>query len=90
MSAVLWVIIFAAAGIFMVILYNRLVRDRNDVRNAWSAIEVQLKRRHDLIPNIVEAVKGYASHERATLDAVIQARRNAATVSGGVDAAAKK
>jgi LemA protein len=89
MSAILFVVILAAVGIFVVVLYNRLIRDRNDVKNAWSAIEVQLKRRHDLIPNIVEAVKGYASHERQTLDAVIQARRNALTSSGGVEATAK-
>ena len=54
--------------------YNSLVRNRNRVDNAWSQIEVQLKRRRDLIPNLVETVKGYAAHERGTLDAVVRAR----------------
>jgi LemA protein len=58
-------------------IYNGLVRLRNEVRNAWAQIDVQLKRRHDLIPNLVETVKGYAAHERGTLDAVVQARSRA-------------
>ena len=62
-------------------LYNGLVRQRNDVRNAWSQIDVQLKRRYDLIPNLVETVKGYAKHERGTLEAVVQARQQAINVS---------
>lgn len=57
--------------------YNALVRSRNRVKESWSDIDVQLKRRYDLIPNLVETVKGYAEHERATLDAVIQARSKA-------------
>jgi LemA protein len=57
--------------------YNGLVRLRNEVKNAWSQIDVQLKRRHDLIPNLIETVKGYAAHERGTLDAVVQARTKA-------------
>jgi LemA protein len=57
--------------------YNRLVSLREQFRNAWSQIDVQLKRRHDLIPNLVETVKGYAAHERETLEAVIQARQMA-------------
>src|ERR1017187_8176819 len=63
--------------------YNGLVRLRNQLENAWAQIDVQLKRRHDLIPNLVETVKGYATHERGTLEAVIQARNmavNAKTV----------
>ena len=63
--------------------YNSLVRLRNQVENAWAQIDVQLKRRHDLIPNLVETVKGYAAHERGTMEAVIQARNmavNAKTV----------
>jgi LemA protein len=57
--------------------YNRLVRQRNQVQASWAQIDVQLKRRYDLIPNLVETVKGYAAHERGTLDAVIQARNGA-------------
>ncbi len=67
-----------AAIIFWVIgIYNRLVNERNRVRNAFAQIDVQLTRRYDLIPNLVEAVKGYMKHERETLEAVIQARNNA-------------
>jgi LemA protein len=62
--------------------YNKLVRQRNQVDAAWAQIDVQLKRRYDLIPNLVETVKGYAAHERGTLDAVIQARNTAVTVAG--------
>jgi LemA protein len=60
-----------------VVTYNKLVRQRNQVDAAWAQIDVQLKRRYDLIPNLVETVKGYAAHERGTLDAVIQARNSA-------------
>ena len=73
---VLWVIL----GIIVVILfffwgtYNGLVRLRNQVKNAWAQIDVQLKRRHDLIPNLVETVKGYKDYERSTLEAVTNAR----------------
>ena len=57
--------------------YNKLVRQRNQVRASWAQIDVQLKRRSDLIPNLVETVRGYAAHERGTLDAVVQARNAA-------------
>ena len=76
MPVALWVII----GIVVILLlilwgtYNGLVRLRNQVKNAWAQIDVQLKRRHDLIPNLVETVKGYMTHERGTLEAVTQAR----------------
>jgi LemA protein len=63
--------------------YNRLVRQRNQVDAAWAQIDVQLKRRYDLIPNLVETVKGYAAHERGTLDAVVQARNAAVAAAGG-------
>ena len=66
---VLVVLVLWVAGAF-----NMLVRSRNRVKESWSDIDIQLKRRYDLIPNLVETVKGYASHERGTLDAVIQAR----------------
>jgi LemA protein len=62
--------------------YNKLVRQRNQVDAAWAQIDVQLKRRYDLIPNLVETVKGYAAHERGTLDAVVQARNTAVSVAG--------
>ena len=71
-------------------IYNTLVGLRNQVKNAWANIDVQLKRRHDLIPNIVETVKGYASHERETLENVIKARSMAVNAVGkGVGEQAK-
>jgi len=63
--------------IFGIVSYNSLIRGRNQVENSWSQIDVQLKRRIDLIPNLVETVKGYAAHEQETLDRVIQARNSA-------------
>ena len=66
-------------GLFIVAKYNGLVRARNFYRNAFSQIDVQLKRRHDLIPNLVETAKAYLSHERGTLEAVIAARNTAET-----------
>ena len=63
--------------IYLIAAYNGLIRKRNQIENAWSQIDVQLKRRHDLIPNLVETVKGYAEHEKSTLDAVIRARNAA-------------
>ena len=63
-------------------IYNGLVKLRNATRNAWSQIDVQLKRRHDLIPNLVETVKGYASHEKETLERVTAARNQAAGATG--------
>ncbi len=64
-------------AVFTLFLYNSLVTKRNRVNEGWSDIDVQLKRRHDLIPNLVESVKGYASHEKETLTAVIEARNMA-------------
>jgi LemA protein len=62
---------------YVIVAYNGLVRSKNQIENAWSQIDVQLKRRIDLIPNLVETVKGYAAHERETLQAVIDARNSA-------------
>jgi LemA protein len=73
--------------IFLISLYNNLVRLRNRIENAWAQIDVQLKRRWDLIPNLVETVKGYASHESETLEAVIAARNAATTAQGPADQA---
>ena len=70
-------IIFAVVVVIGVLLYNSLIQRRNRVDNAWSQIDVQLKRRLDLIPNLVETVKGYAAHEKSTFDAVISARQAA-------------
>ena len=67
-------VVVAFVAILLVVLYNRFVRLRNRVDNAWAQIEVQLKRRWDLIPNLVETVKGYAAHERETFENVTQAR----------------
>jgi len=79
LSVVAIVVVVALA---VIALYNRLVVLRNRVDNAWAQIDVQLKRRYDLIPNIVETVKGYAAHEKGTFDAVIQARSMAMNAQG--------
>lgn len=76
-ALVLLVAIFAGVGVWIWGIYNRLVRLRNEVTNAWAQVETELERRLDMIPNIVNTVKGYASHERETLEAVIQARAGA-------------
>jgi LemA protein len=68
-------------ALFGVGIYNRLVQLRQLVKNAWAQIDVQLKRRHDLIPNLVNTVKGYAAHEKGTLDAVISARAKATSAT---------
>ena len=82
----LWVIILVALVLLVVLalvaLYNRLVRFRNRVDNAWAQVDVQLRRRYDLIPNLVETVKGYAAHERETFEAVTQARARAQAAQG--------
>ncbi|QBI21460.1 LemA family protein [Egibacter rhizosphaerae] len=80
------VIAVVVIGVF-VLGYNGLVKLRNRVENAWAGIDVQLKRRYDLIPNLVETVKGYASHESETLEAVTQARSQAMAAEGAADKA---
>jgi LemA protein len=69
--------------VLLVGIFNRFVKNKNTVKDGWSNIDVALKRRYDLIPNLVETVKGYASHEKETLEAVIQARNNAMAVPSG-------
>ncbi len=73
--------------LYVIVTYNRLVRLRNRIENAWAQIDVQLRRRYDLIPNLVETVKGYAAHERATLEAVTQARASAINAQGPAEQA---
>ncbi len=77
---VVWILLglVVLLAIYLVALYNGLVQKRNRVDNSWAQIEVQLKRRRDLIPNLVETVKGYAAHERGTFEAVTEARARAA------------
>jgi LemA protein len=87
-----WVIIgiVVVLLLYFVFIFNGLVRLRNQVKNAWAQIDVQLKRRHDLIPNLVQTVQGYMQYERATLEAVTKARNVAQQAVGqGVGAQAK-
>jgi LemA protein len=82
------VLVLIIAGVlFLIAIYNALVALRNQVKNAWSQIDVQLKRRHDLIPNLIETTKGYMQHERQTLEAVTQARSAASGARGVADIA---
>jgi LemA protein len=85
----LWIIfgLVALVVIFLVVLYNRLIRLRNSTQNAWAQVDVQLKRRHDLIPNLIETVKGYAAHERGTFEAVTEARTSAQKAQGPAEQA---
>ena len=76
------VTIIVLVVLWVIFSYNSLIRSRNRVKEAWSDIDVQLKRRYDLIPNLVETVKGYASHERETLEKVVQARSAAINAKG--------
>ncbi len=73
--------------LYVIVTYNGLVKLRNRIQNAWAQIDVQLRRRYDLIPNLVETVKGYAKHEQGTFEAVTQARANAINAQGPADQA---
>ena len=76
-TLIVLIVIIAVIALFLISIYNSLVKLRNQVKNAWSQIDVQLKRRHDLIPNLIETVKGYMTHERDTLENITKARSQA-------------
>ena len=80
-------VIVVAVGLFVMGAYNALIRLRNQVKNAWSQIDVQLKRRHDLIPNLIETAKGYMHHERETFEAITEARSRAMGAGSVADSA---
>ena len=84
-TMITWAVIIGAV-LFVVMMFNRLVSLRNRHKNAFSQIDVQLQRRYDLIPNLVETAKGYAKHERETLEAVITARNEASAILKGLQA----
>jgi LemA protein len=78
-----WILILVLGLVaWLVFTFNKLVRIRNQSRNAWADIDVQLKRRYDLIPNLVETIKGYAEHEKETFEAVVEARNRAMAAQG--------
>lgn len=86
------IVLAVIVGLMLILLlatFNRLVGMRNGVRSGWSDIDVQLTRRHDLVPNLVESVRGYMTHERETLDAVTQARSQAMAAGAGVNLATR-
>jgi LemA protein len=83
------VVLFFLVGAYVLSIYNKLVTFKNRITESWSDVEVQMKRRYDLIPNLVETVKGYASHEKNTLDAVIKARNTAVSITGNIEDKAK-
>ena len=84
MSVILYILlaVVVLVAVYAILLYNRLVRSRNMVEEGWSGIDVQLKRRADLIPNLVETVKGYAAHEKGVLEEVTRARAEATAATG--------
>jgi LemA protein len=84
---IILVVVVVLLALYAIVSYNGLVSLRNRIENAWAQIDVQLKRRYDLIPNLVETVKGYAAHERETLDAVITARNAGMNAQGPHDQA---
>ncbi len=82
MIPIIGIVLVVLLLLYVIVTYNGLVRLRNRIQNAWAQIDVQLRRRYDLIPNLVETVKSYAAHERETLDAVVQARAGAVSATG--------
>jgi LemA protein len=86
-TAIVIAAVAVLAVLFLVLTYNRLVRLRNETETGWANIDVQLRRRFDLVPNLVETVSGYAAHERDTLDSVTEARTVAQRAAGPADAA---
>jgi LemA protein len=86
-TLIVLIVIIAVVALFLISIYNSLVKLRNQVKNAWSQIDVQLKRRHDLIPNLIETVKGYMTHERDTLENITKARSQAVAAEGVGDKA---
>jgi LemA protein len=90
MSTTGWIILGAVVliGLWIVMIYNGLVAMRQRTNQAFADIDVQLKQRHDLVPNLIETVKGYAAHEKSTLDAVVQARNAAVSAKGPAEQAA--
>ena len=89
MSGLIVLGVIVAIALFFVAIYNGLISLRNRSEQAWSDVDVQLKRRYDLIPNLVETVKGYASHEKDTFEKVVQARNSAMGASGPAEAGSK-
>jgi LemA protein len=98
MTMLIFLIVVAVIGLMLVFIYNRLVGLRQNCRQGWADIDAQLRQRHDLIPNLVSTVQGYAAHEKSTLDAVISARNSAvsardpasmAAAEGGLTSALK-
>lgn len=87
MTTIIIIAVVVLLVILLISMYNSLVRLRNQVKNAWAQIDVQLKRRYDLIPNLIETVKGYMKHERETLEAVTRMRAQAMEASGVADKA---
>ena len=89
MNPLIPIAIFLAVLLWIALMYNALVRIRQQVRESWSGIDTELKRRYDLIPNLVETVKGYAAHEREVLSSVTEARSRAAASQGDPDSQAR-
>ncbi len=86
-STIILIVLAVVLVLFFISMYNRLIRLRNQVKNAWSQIDVQLKRRHDLIPNLIETVKGYMKHEKETLENVTRMRAQAMEATDVADKA---